>query len=552
MNGGERKMAVGLNLMEPYRQYQKVYNMDYFVDKSEILAEIVPLLNTEACYVCVTRPRRFGKTLIAQLIASYFTHNIDSSKIFDTLKISHQTFYKKHLNQHNVMYIDFSNMPRQCSDYRQYENYHQEKIIRAVKKQYPDILTDEQDAVWDVLDNIFEETGEQFIFVIDEWDALFQMSWCMEKDREEFILFLSNLLKNKGYIEFVFMTGVLPIRKYSSGSALNMFYEYNAAQTEKYSEYFGFTHEEVQTLYTKYSNLCQEREVHTQIRLEDLVFWYDGYQTMEGKQIYNPRSIVRALNDNKIGNYWTETGPFHEVINCIQNNIDAVREDIVRMVAGESVKADIQEYAANQMKMTSRNEILSAMVVYGFLSCKGNYVRIPNKELMEKFEQVLNQREMGYVYRLAQQSQKMLKATLRADTDTMEEILSVAHNTEIPVLRYNDEGDLASLVNLIYLAARDKYDIQREENTGKGRADVIFYPYRLSDPGIIIELKVDDTPENAILQIKEKQYLQRFLGKLADKQRFTGEILAVGMAYNSKTKEHQCKVEILRKNLRLR
>ena len=544
LDGGEI-MAVGLNLKEPYRQYQKVYNSDYFVDKSEILEEIVPLLNTEACYVCVTRPRRFGKTLIAQLLAAYFTKNMASSKIFDTLKVRNQPFYKEELNQHNVIYIDFSNMPRQCSEYEQYENYHQEKIIKAVARAYPDILAEEQDAVWDVLDNVFEETGDQFIFIIDEWDALFQMPWCSEKNRECFILFLSNLLKNKGYIEFVFMTGVLPIRKYSSGSALNMFYEYSAAQTEKYGRYFGFTHEEVQMLYTKYVNICQMKGIKPKVELKNLIFWYDGYQTMEGKQIYNPRSIVRALNDNKIGNYWTETGPFNEVINCIQNNIDAVREDIVRMVAGEAIEADIQEYAANQMKMTSRNEILSAMVVYGFLSCKGNLVCIPNKELMEKFEQALHYKEMGYVYRLAKESQRMLTATLNGDTDTMEDILSTAHNTEIPVLRYNDEGDLASLVNLIYLAARDHYDVRREENTGKGRADVLFYPHDLTKTGIIIELKVDDTPENAIQQIKEKQYAQRFFGGIADKRRYTGEILAVGMVYNSKTKEHHCKVEVL-------
>ncbi|OLR65837.1 hypothetical protein BHF69_01685 [Anaerostipes sp. 992a] len=190
-------MAVGLNLKEPYRQYQKVYNSDYFVDKSEILEEIVPLLNTEACYVCVTRPRRFGKTLIAQLLAAYFTKNMASSKIFDTLKVSNQPFYKEELNQHNVIYIDFSNMPRQCSEYEQYENYHQEKIIKAVARAYPDILADEQDAVWDVLDNVFEETGDQFIFIIDEWDASFQMPWCSEKNRECFILFLSNLSSSR-------------------------------------------------------------------------------------------------------------------------------------------------------------------------------------------------------------------------------------------------------------------------------------------------------------------------------------------------------------------
>lgn len=536
-------MAIGLNLAEFLLQYEETYSMEYFVDKTEIIGEFIPKFSTKGKYICITRPRRFGKTVMAQMLAAYFSRGISSGKIFDSLKIAKQGFHKEHLNQYNVIYIDFSEMPEDCHQYEDYIVYIRKRLKKSLQKHYPKI--DMEDSLWGILNDILGDTGEQFVFIMDEWDAIFQKKWCREKDREEFVNFLGSLLKDRAYVKFAYMTGVLPIKKYSSGSTLNMFYEYNTAVTGQYSEYFGFTAIEVEALFRRFLQHCSDINIQPQITLEELYDWYDGYETLDGERIFNPRSVVRALEDNAIGSYWTQTGPFSEVSMCIRNNVDAVREDIVRMVAGETVGARIQEFAANQMRLETRDEILSAMVVYGFLAVDKKGVRIPNRELWLKFEQALLEKNMGYVYRLAAQSQRMLRATLDGDTETMEEILADAHDTEVPVLRYNDEGDLAALVNLIYLAARDSYDVRREENTGKGRADVIFYPYCHSDPAMIVELKVDDTPENAIAQIKEKQYARRLKGTAVMPTQYTGPILAVGMTYDRKTKRHYCKVEML-------
>ena len=220
--------------------------------------------------------------------------------------------------------------------------------------------------------------------------------------------------------------------------------------------------------------------------------------------MYNPRSVVAALTNNNLGNYWTSSGPYDEIFYYIQKNVDEVRNDLALMVAGEPVPAKVREYAASSMNLSTREEIYSAMVVYGFLSYEDGRVCIPNKELMEKFDEILQKESsLGYVYRLAKESDRMLQATLSGDTETMAEILEYAHNTETPILSYNHEIELSAIINLVYLSARDKYRIEREDKAGVGYVDFIFYPNKKDADCIILELKVNHTPEEAIQQIKE-------------------------------------------------
>lgn len=262
--------------------------------------------------------------------------------------------------------------------------------------------------------------------------------------------------------------------------------------------------------------------------------------------MYNPRSVVAALTNNNLGNYWTSSGPYDEIFYYIQKNVDEVRNDLALMVAGEPVPAKVREYAASSMNLSTREEIYSAMVVYGFLSYEDGRVCIPNKELMEKFDEILQKESsLGYVYRLAKESDRMLQATLSGDTETMAEILEYAHNTETPILSYNHEIELSAIINLVYLSARDKYRIEREDKAGVGYVDFIFYPNKKDADCIILELKVNHTPEEAIQQIKDKQYALRFKGRLGEEVPYGGRILAVGISYDKETKEHRCKIEVL-------
>ena len=223
-----------------------------------------------------------------------------------------------------------------------------------------------------------------------------------------------------------------------------------------------------------------------------------------------------------------------------------MRDDLVLMIAGEGVEAEIRNYAAVSMELNTKDEIYSAMVIYGLLTYMDGEVFIPNKELMDKFRELLMGKEsMGYVYRLANESKRMLAATLHGDTTVMAEILEFAHNTESPVFSYNSEIELSAVVNLVYLAARDKYRVEREDKAGKGYVDFIFYPERKHGDALILELKVDSTPQEAIKQIKDKGYALRFKGKMGERPKYTGRILAVGISYSTKTKEHSCRVEVL-------
>ena len=444
-------MGVYLNNTSAYGLFREDYSLTYYVDKTGILKELVPLVESKSTigkgpkYIAITRPRRFGKTVMANMIASYFGKGVDSHEEFDTLKAAQYPWYKKHLNRHNVIHIVFNQMPAESAGYEPYIGRIKKGLIRDLCKAYPDAEIEESDAVWDALTKVYEYcNGEKFIFILDEWDYIYHQDFVTERDRDSFTKFLSNLLKDKAYVEMAYMTGILPIAKYSSGSELNMFFEYSMASRVKYSEYFGFSEEEVDELYEKY--LMIKKEPH--VTREGLRLWYDGYKTADGRRLYNPRSVVGALSDDQLGSYWTSSGPY--------------------------------------------DEIFSAMVVYGFLNYENGYVSIPNKELMDKFAEVV-QREpsMGNVYKLTKESGRMLMATKAGDTKTMTELMEYAHNTHSPMRVYSDE---------------------------------------------------------AIQQIKDRQYALRFEGKFGENPEYTGRILAVGIAYHKsdESKRHECKVEVLR------
>lgn len=539
-------MGTYLNSITPYTLYKSESLSPYFVDKTLMLRELFPYVSAGNRHICITRPRRFGKTIMANMISSFFQKASDSSDVFDSLAISQVDDYRRYKNQYNVIRIDFSKMPRNCDSYTQYIERIEALLIEDVKEAYPQVKINEADAVGDILESVFVQCGEKFIFVLDEWDFIFHRDFINEIDKEKYVAFLSNLLKDRPYVVLSYMTGILPIAKYSSGSELNMFAEFTMVNSPMFGEYFGFTDDEVDDLYRRYIVECDRQHKEKSVTRKGLRDWYNGYYTKSGERVYNPRSVVFALQFNNLANYWTSSGPYDEIYYYIRNNISDVRDDLALMISGESVTAKIQEYAATSMNLSTRDEIYSAMVVYGFLSYLNGKVCIPNRELMEKFDELLVKNEsLGYVYRLAKESEKMLKATLAGDTLTMERILEFAHNTEVPLLSYNHETELSAIVNLVYLAARDSYRVEREDKAGTGYVDFIFYPYDTTADCIILELKVDHTPDEAIAQIIDKKYALKFVPKLAGQKIYTGRILAVGIGYWKDSKEHSCKVEEL-------
>ncbi|MCC8162265.1 MAG: ATP-binding protein [Lachnospiraceae bacterium] len=534
-------MGYYLNSNKVYSLYESETRKPYFIDKTELLSDLMTLVVQGNNHICITRPRRFGKSVMASMVGAFFSKGFDSSSVFDSLKIADDKRYREHLNRHDVIYIDFSEAANESSDYQEFIATIKEILQGDLRACFSTVRFREKGTVVQDLRMIHEETMTSFLFVFDEWDCIFHKKYMTDDDRESFINFLASLTKGTGYVSLSYMTGVLPIAKYSSGSTINHFVEYTMATDDKYGAYFGFTESEVDELYRRYEEKVSERNVSR----ADLKVWYDGYHTPLSERMYNPSSVVLALDRNRVRSYWTATGPYSEISTYIANDVDGVKKDVALMVAGEAVPSEVEEFAATAMQLGTRDEIFSAMVVYGFLNYEDGRVHIPNRELMDEFVRTIRrERGLGYIYDLANASSRMLRATLAGDTETMEEILQFAHDTETPLLDYNNETELTAIVNLVYLAARDSYYVEREAKAGKGYADFIFYPERKGDDGLILELKVDDTPEAAIQQIKEKNYVLKFQGRLAEKKRHTGQILLVGIGYDRKRKEHRCKVEV--------
>ena len=517
-------MGLYLNSDSILKKYTRLYKNEYFVDKSLIINQINKLIGSFDVYLCVTRPRRFGKTSLINMLGAYYSKAADSSQIFDTLKISQANGYREHLNKYNVISISFNEIPDNLKTYDQYINNITNQVKKEVISEFN--LTDIEES--DSLKRVLQKSKQQFIFLLDEWDYIFNNN-LFEESQDKFLEFLRNLLKDESYVELCYMTGVLPIKKYSSGSALNMFDEFTFLKDRKFGEYFGFTEDEV-------LDLCEQNKYMDFKKLEE---WYNGYTTARGIKIYNPRSVVKALKNDYCESYWTNTGAMDEVSQYLKYNVLEIRDDVIKMVSGQEIDIIInEEFRAGQGTPKTKEEIYSAMIVLGFLSYNDGYLKIPNKELMIEFEKALRDKSFGYVSEIIENSRTMLKATVDKDTETVEKILHYIHNSEIPILQYNDENSLSCVITLAYLSARDTYRVEREEKTGKGYADFTFHPRRKNDTAFIVELKKDEVPEVAINQIREKEYIQKFKAENEGK-----EVLAVAICYDSKKKEHHCEIE---------
>ena len=507
--------------------FEEITRNKFFVDKTELISKINDHISTDSKYICITRPRRFGKTKNATMLASYYSKGANSKNIFDKLNISKDPAYLDHINKHNVIFISFDKLPKDNCTYEEFINFYEKRLIYSITANYPGSNIDFQNVtISEIFQLIFQQTGERFIFIIDEWDYIFNRNLFTANEGEQFLQFLKYLLKDQPYVELAYMTGILPIGKYSLGSDLNMFREYNCLNDYEYDKYFGFTEEEVEML-------CARQD---KVSLQELKDWYDGYHSYNGLEIYNPKSVVYALSEGICMNYWTEARATNEIFDLIKYDFNGVLKDIMEMIDGNILNIKLEGYGTEQVSLDSKEKIFSAMVVYGLLDYHKEMLRIPNKEIREKFKSTLKEDSIKEVAKFFKDSREMLIATLNQDTERMEELIEKIHNEYIPMLEYNDENSLSCVITIAYICAKDRYKIVRECPTGIGFADFIFFPKVKSNPAFILELKRNSTPEEAIQQIKEKKYAE----SLKD---YIGEKLLVGISYDKKTKKHYVKIE---------
>ena len=532
---------MGTYINKGNKAFRDIVSHEY-VDKTSLIPLINANLNSESRYSCVTRCRRFGKSMAAKMLCAYYDKSCDSRELFRGLKAEQDKSFETYLNKYNVLYLDVTSFTARPEMRKNIVRTIQEKLIADLKKAFPDVTYDDNSDLMDVLSSIHQATGEKFFFIIDEWDAIcreFPERQKMKGDPDtvtptildEYVMLLRRLFKTQDSDEVfagAYLTGILPIKKYNTESALNNFCEYSMIDPAFLAACYGFTEDEVKMLAERHN-----------ASMDNLKMWYDGYNIGREKSIYNPYSVMKALQRGSCRSYWTTTGAYDSVITYIQMNFDGLKDDIIRMLSGESVYVNTSKFQNDMNIVRSKNDVLTVLIHLGYLAYDDEKQQcyVPNKEVTDE---LLNAVEDTSWKRLADAitaSRNLLDATIAGNENAVAQAIDLAHDENTSILAYNDENSLACVLTVAYIWARNEYVIHREYATGKGYADLVMIPRRnVSKPALVIELKFNNTADTAIDQIKRKQYP----AKIAE---YTGDILLVGINYDRETKLHTCKIE---------
>ena len=495
-----------------------------YVDKSLLIEYTNSLMGINDCKICVSRPRRFGKSTDANMLVAYYSKGCDSSDIFNDLKISQTELYQKHINKHNVIHIDVQKFLSNSEDIDKMIKLLTQRIINEIKKEYDVELFDETSLSMS-FEDIFAKTGEQFVFIIDEWDCIFREYKEDKEAQEKYLDYLRLLFKEQPYVELVYMTGILPIKKYGTHSALNMFDEISMVDPGLLPEFMGFTEKEVENLCIKYD-----------VSFEMMKQWYDGYQLTKEISVFSPRSVVASIIRKKFDNYWTSTETYEALQVYIDMNYDGLKDEVVKLLAGEDVRINTDKFQNDMTTFKSKDDVLTLLIHLGYLGYNRENQKcyIPNKEVTSAFINSIEDSNWKETTRALLNSQELLEATWQKDEEAVAKYLEEAH-LDTAILTYNNENALSYTISIAYMAARNHYTIIREMPGGKGYADMVFIP-KEDKPALIVELKWDQEVETAIDQIKEKKY---YFGL----EKYLDNLLLIGISYNKETKKHSCKIE---------
>ena len=506
--------------------YRRARNGEY-VDKSGLIAIVNRTLFTELSFSCVTRCRRFGKSMAAKMLCAYYDHSVDSRSLFADLEIATHPTFEEHLNKYPVIYLDMTSFVTR---------FHDDDIVGKIDaelradilKAYPDQKAQEGDDLMALLIRIAETTGERFVFIIDEWDAICREFKPGTGAMDRYVNWLRRMFKDvnaSSVFAGVYMTGILPVKKYKTESALNNFIEYSMVEPRKMARYFGFTKDEVRALAKK-----------NEVDFDELEKWYDGYRIGSEPSMFNPNSVMQAIDSNWCRIYWASTGAFEAVKDYIQMNFEGLKDDIIRMLSGESSPVDPTGFQNDMSVIQSRDDVLTVLIHLGYLSYdrREEECYIPNREVASEMVNAVKANNWQPVVDAIQQSKQLLRATLDGDCEAVARGVDAAHDEHTSILSYNNENSLACVLSIAYFYARNDYIIHRELASGKGFADLVLIPRKNVDsPAIILELKYNKDADSAIDQILRKQYPAK-VAQYAD------NLLLVGINYDKETKTHSC------------
>lgn len=517
------------NYLNPGNEkFARVIQSEIYVDKTKLISYTNSVINTQQEYVCVSRPRRFGKSMAANMLAAYYSRGCDSGRLFEGFGITQDESFEQHLNNYDTIFLNMQEFLSRSRNVRELTERLKKTVLRELKMAYPDVdYFDDTDLI-DSIQDVYSQKKRPFIIIIDEWDCIFREYKQDKKAQEAYLDFLRDMLKDRACIYLVYMTGILPVKKYGTHSALNMFDEFSMLNPGPLAPYVGFTEKEVLELCGKY-----------RMDPEEIKNWYDGYSFENAVSVYSPRSVVDCMRFGRIGNYWNQTETFEALQIYIDMNFDGLKDDVLSMIAGDSVPVNTGSFINDMTTFRTEDDVLTLLIHLGYLAydSENKTVRIPNSEIRTEYVNTVAVSDWGTVSNALKNSADTLKAIWEGRTEQVAWAIQQAH-FETSHIQYNDENALSYTISLALYAAGNFYTVHRELPGGKGFADLVFIPRkRFQDkPALVIELKWDKSAQGAIKQIKEKNYCRCL-------EEYQGNLFLVGINYDRKTKEHQCVIE---------
>lgn len=508
--------------------FQKIINSEIYIDKTGMLNYTNQVLNTMQCCLCISRPRRFGKSTAAAMLAAYYSRECDSKELFSPFEIAKNKDFEKYLNQYDTIFLNMQEFLSQSKHIDEMLHLIRRSVLWDLLETFPHYRYFDQTNLTRTMQDIYSNTKCPFVIIIDEWDCVFREYKTDQKAQEQYLDFLRDLIKDKGYIHLAYMTGILPIKKYGTHSALNMFDEFSMIDPGPLASYVGFTENEVELLCEKYN-----------MEMEEVKSWYDGYSFQTAPSIYSPRSVVSCMRFGKIGNYWNQTETFEALQIYIDLNFDHLKEDVLSMLAGENIPVNTGSLANDMATFRTEDDVLTLLIHLGYLGYDdiNQCVFIPNSEVRLEYVNAISVSDWGNISKTLKHSADTLRAIWQKRPDQVAASIKEAH-FETSHIQYNDENALSYTISLALYAARNFYTIHREFPSEKGFADLVFLPRKQfpEKPALVVELKWNQSAKGAVSQIRKKEYCKSL-------EEYHGNLLLVGINYNKKTKEHTCVIE---------
>ena len=521
---------MGIYLNPSNAGFKKTLAGNIFVDKSMLISELNKFIDCGNQYICVSRPRRFGKTIATNIMCAYYSKGCDSREIFSKLKISKAKNYEQYLNKLNFIKIDVASEYQNARVKDEMLIDLQAKLLREFRAQFPKIKFRDNETLANCMMEVYSATGETFIIILDEYDCLVRNQFGTNLFAN-YLEFLNGLFKSdtlKPAIALAYLTGILPIVRDRVQSKLNNFREYTILNAYNLAEFVGFTEKEVKPLCKKY------KVDFAQCKKE-----YDGY-AQNGFEIYNPESVVMCMETKEFGNFWGKTSTYMVITDRLKHNYKGAKEDVIKMLSGEEIKVNITRYMNTMTDFHSKDDVFTYLIHLGYLAynSKDGTCRIPNLEVRKEWNNAIEDMpEYSKTDEIIKASEELLEQTLLKNSDAVAQALDNTHLHVTSSRNYNNENALAAAVYIAFVHALNYYNCFKELSTGKGFADLVYVPVVKSfeHPAIIIELKINESTGKALQQIQSRQYFDAL-------DNYKGNLLFVAINYDKDTKKHECEI----------